>query len=72
MHNYLPDFMVTLINNEKIIVETKSSYFRKMKKSIFKENALKKYCKKHNLKYKVLQEGEINKWITRLQETYEK
>lgn len=71
-HNYLPDFIVVLLNGNKIIVETKSSYFRAMKKSILKENALKKYCTKYIIKYKILQEGEINKWTEQLQEMYEK
>ncbi len=67
-HVYLPDFKVTFNDEKVLIVETKGSYFLRIKKDNWacKEKALKRFCNKNGFEYCILTEKDIDQWLEQL------
>lgn len=59
--NYLPDFIITTIDGNKILVEIKPNRMKYWDKNLLKSIAGRKYCKKNNLKYLLVTEDILYK-----------
>lgn len=57
--NYIPDFIITLINGDEVLVEIKPQRLRDKFNNFEKYLAGKKFCYKNNLKYLILTENEL-------------
>jgi hypothetical protein len=57
--NYYPDFLVTLADNTKLLIEIKPEYQTRWKKNKDKWKAAREYCKENDLIFKVLTENEL-------------
>jgi hypothetical protein len=65
-HYYLPDFIITLKNDSRIIVEIKSSYFQTFENWVSKFTALNEYSSKNGVSCFVLNEKEVEQWQEQL------
>lgn len=60
VHNYLPDFKLTLSNGMEVLIEIKpNNLVKKSRIVLLKRIAAKKYCRKVGLKYVILTENEL-------------
>lgn len=63
---YLPDFKVTLISGEVIIIEVKSVFYMKKRNTGDKLKALKKYTEENSIKWGLVTERTMKIWLERL------
>ena len=63
---YIPDFLVTYTNGDKMLLETKGSQFLSETSTEQKSKAALKYCEEKNYSYSVLSASEIKKYETKL------
>jgi hypothetical protein len=63
---YIPDFLITYIDGNKKLIETKGVQFIKEKSTEQKTIAALKYCKENNYNYSIFTAKEIKEYETKL------